>query len=270
VFQFVIILTFVMGGLGFPIVDNIINFLGYKLKTLLSFGRYKVSHRPWVLNINSRITLVTTLSITAVAFVLFYILEYNNTLAEHRGIGKIITGLFGATTPRTAGFNSINTADMLFPTTMVVFLLMWIGASPASTGGGIKTSTFAIATLNIFSLARGKGKIEVYRREIADISVRRAFATISLSLIVIGFAILLISVFDKEKSLIQIGFESFSAFSTVGLSLGITASLSDASKLVLTGVMFIGRVSMLSLMIAVLKKVKYKNYRYPVEEIVIN
>jgi Trk-type K+ transport system membrane component len=270
VFQFVIILTFVMGGLGFPIVDNIINFINYKLKTLFSFGRYKVTHRPWVLNINSRITLVTTLSITAIAFVLFYVLEYNNTLAEHRGIGKIITALFGATTPRTAGFNSINTADMLFPTTMVVFLLMWIGASPASTGGGIKTSTFAIATLNIISLARGKAKIEVYRREIADISVRRAFATISLSLIVIGFAIMLISIFDKEKSLIQIGFESFSAFSTVGLSLGITASLSDASKLVLTGVMFIGRVSMLSLMIAVFKKVKYKNYRYPVEEIVIN
>ncbi|WP_111669376.1 TrkH family potassium uptake protein [Algoriphagus litoralis] len=269
-FQLIIILTFVMGGLGFPIVDNIISFLKYKLRSLLSFGRYKVNHRPWVLNINSRITLVSTLSITLVAFIAFYSLEYNNTLAEHRGFGKVITGLFGATTPRTAGFNSIDTSAMLFPTTMIVFLLMWIGASPASTGGGIKTSTFAIATLNIISLARGKSKIEVFRREVADISVRRAFATISLSLVVIGFAILLISVFDQDKSLIQIGFESFSAFSTVGLSLGITANLSEASKLVLTVVMFVGRVSMLSLMIAVFRKVRYKNYRYPVEEIVIN
>jgi Trk-type K+ transport system membrane component len=270
VLQLIIILTFVLGGLGFPIVENVISFMKYKLRSLVSFGRYKTSHRPWVLNINSRITLVTTISITVVAFVFFYALEYNNTLAEHKGFGKIITGLFGATTPRTAGFNSIDTSAMLFPTTMIVFLLMWIGASPASTGGGIKTSTFAIATLNIISLARGKSKIEVFRREVADISVRRAFATISLSLIVIGFGILLISVFDQDKTLIQIGFESFSAFSTVGLSLGITASLSDSSKLVLTVVMFVGRVSMLSLMIAVFRKVRYKNYRYPVEEIVIN
>lgn len=268
--QLVIILTFVFGGLGFPIVDNIVSFLKYRFRSILSFGRYKTKHRPWVLNINSRITLVTTLSISVVAFVLFYILEYNNTLAEHQGIGKVITGIFGATTPRTAGFNSIDTSAMLFPTTMIIFLLMWIGASPASTGGGIKTSTFAIATLNIISLARGKNKIEVYRREVADISVRRAFATISLSLIVIGTGIVIVSIFDSDKGLLEIGFECFSAFSTVGLSLGITASLSLESKLVLTVIMFVGRVSMLSIMIALIRKVKFKNYRYPVEEIVIN
>jgi len=268
--QIVIILTFVLGGLGFPIVDNIIRFLRYKLRTLLSFGRFRAPYRPWVLNLNSRITLITTISITVVGFLAFFALEYHNTMAEHRGFGKVVTALFGATTPRTAGFNTIDMSAMLFPTTMIIFLLMWIGASPASTGGGIKTSTFAIATLNIISLARGKSKIELYRREIADISVRRAFATISLSLIVIGFGIVLISVFDEDKSLIQIGFECFSAFSTVGLSLGITAGLSDMSKLILTVVMFIGRVSMLSLLIAVFKKVRYKNYRYPAEEIVIN
>lgn len=129
---------------------------------MLSFGKSKADYRPWVLNINSRITLITTLSISAVAFVAFYAFEYNNTLAEHSGFGKIVTALFGATTPRTAGFNSIDTASLLFPTTMMVFLLMWIGASPASTGGGIKTSTFAIATLNILSLAKGKARIEIF------------------------------------------------------------------------------------------------------------
>ncbi len=268
--QLVIIITFVLGGLGFPIVVNLISFLKYKLKTLVSFGKYKSLHRPWVLNLNSRITLITTLSITAVGFVLFYVLEYNNTMAEHRGVGKFVTALFGATTPRTAGFNTIEMSAMLFPTTMIVFLLMWIGASPASTGGGIKTSTIAIAVLNILSLAKGKNKIEVYRREIADISVRRAFATISLSLLVIGVGIFLISVFDPKKSLLDIGFESFSAFSTVGLSLGITSGLSDMSKVVLAVIMFIGRVSMLSLLIAVFKKERYKYYTYPTEEIVIN
>lgn len=268
--QLIVILTFVLGGLGFPIVVNILKYFKYKISTLFSFSSRKNKHRPWVLNLNSRITLVTTLSISFVAFILFYFLEYNNTLAEHNGFGKIVTALFGATTPRTAGFNTIDTAAMAFPTIMIVFLLMWIGASPQSTGGGIKTSTFAIAILNIISLAKGKSRIEIFRREIADISVKRAFAIISLSLVIIGSAIVLIALFDPEKILMEIAFECFSAYSTVGLSLGITSSLSSASKFVIIVVMFVGRISMLSLVIAVFKKIKHKNYSYPKEEITIN
>jgi trk system potassium uptake protein len=205
-----------------------------------------------------------------VAFVAFYVLEYYNTLAEHTGFGKVVTALFGATTPRTAGFNTIDTASMTFPTLMMVFLLMWIGASPQSTGGGIKTSTFAIATLNILSLAKGKSRIEIFRREIADISVRRAFAIISLSLIVIGTAIVLLALFEPGKKLVDIAFECFSAYSTVGLSMGITGSLSMYSKMTLVVVMFVGRISMLTMVIAVFNKIKQKNYSYPKEEITIN
>jgi trk system potassium uptake protein len=266
--QLVIVLTFVLGGLGFPIVVNILAFIKYKLITLVSPRKSKF--KPWVLNINSRITLITTVSISLIAFIAFYCLEFNNTLAEHSGLGKIITAIFGATTPRTAGFNTIDTSALYFPTTMLVFLLMWIGASPASTGGGIKTSTFAIATLNILSLAKGKSRIEVYRREIADISVRRAFATIALSLIVIGLGIMIISNSDSEKELKSIAFECFSAYSTVGLSLGITADMSSTAKLVLIAIMFVGRVSMLSVVIAVIRKTKYTSYRYPSEELTIN
>jgi Trk-type K+ transport system membrane component len=266
--QLIIIFTFVLGGLGFPIVVNLLKYLKYKIITF--FSSKKSKYKPWVLNLNSRINLVTTLSITLVAFILFYFFEYHNTLVGHNEFGKLVTALFGATTPRTAGFNTINTAAMTFPTLMMVFLLMWIGASPQSTGGGIKTSTFAIATLNILSLARGKSRIEIFRREIADISVRRAFAIISLSLIVIGFAIMFISLFDPEKALVDIAFECFSAYSTVGLSLGITGTLSSASKYVIIAVMFVGRISMLSLVIAVFKKVKHKNYSYPKEELTIN
>jgi trk system potassium uptake protein len=266
--QLVVILTFVLGGLGFPIVVNILKFLKYKIITLFSPSKRKF--RPWVLNLDSRITLITTLSISFVAFVIFYFLEYNNTLAEHNGFGKIVTAFFGATTPRTAGFNTIDTAAMAFPTIMMVFLLMWIGASPQSTGGGIKTSTFAITILNIISLAKGKARIEIFRREIADISVRRAFAIISLSFVVIGFGIIFISILDPEKQLLDIAFECFSAYSTVGLSLGITGDLSNASKFVIIVVMFVGRISMLSLVIAVIKKIKHKNYQYPKEEITIN
>ncbi len=153
---------------------------------------------------------------------------------------------------------------------MIIFLLMWIGASPASTGGGIKTSTFAIAMLNFISLARGKNRIEVFRREIADISIRRAFAIISLSLMVLGMAIFLISFFDNDKDLMPIAFECFSAYSTVGLSLGITAGLSTSSKIIIILVMFIGRVSMLTIMIALVKRVSHQGYHYPGEEILIN
>lgn len=266
--QLVLIFTFVLGGLGFPIVVNILKFFKYKIINL--FSRRKSKYRPWILSLNSRINLITTLSISLVAFIAFYFLEYNNTLAEHSGFGKVVTALFGATTPRTAGFNTIDTAKMAFPTLMMVFLLMWIGASPQSTGGGIKTSTFAIAILNIFSLAKGKSRIEIFRREIAEISVRRAFAIISLSLVVIGFAIMFIGIFDPEKKFVDIAFECFSAYGTVGLSLGITGALSSASKFVIIVVMFVGRISMLSLVIAVFKKIKHKNYSYPKEEITIN
>ena len=266
--QLIVIFTFVLGGLGFPIVVNLLKYLKYKIKSIFLSGKRK--YKPWIINLNSRITLVTTLSITLIAFILFYILEYNNTLAGHGEFGKMVTALFGATTPRTAGFNTIDSSAMRFPTLMMIFLLMWIGASPQSTGGGIKTSTFAIAVLNVISLARGKSRIEIFRREIAEISVRRAFAIISLSLVVIGLGIMLISIFDPEKDTTDIAFECFSAYSTVGLSLGITGDLSSASKIVVVGVMFIGRISMLSLVIAVFKKVKHKNYSYPKEEITIN
>ena len=268
--QLTLIALFVFGGLGFPIVINVLRYLKYKIIKPLLDRDHEIVYKPWLLSLSSRITLITTSSLLLIGTVLVYINEYSNTLAEHNGFGKVVTALFGAATPRTAGFNTVDMNQLHFSTLMLIFLLMWVGASPASTGGGIKTSTFAIATLNFFSLAKGKTRIEVYRREIAEISVRRAFAIISLSLVVIGFAVITISSFDSQKTLLSIAFECFSAYSTVGLSLGITSSLSAASKGVIIAVMFIGRVSMLTLMIALFRKVKQQAYRYPTEEILIN
>ena len=268
--QLIVILTFVFGGLGFPIVVNIIAYLKHTFRNLMRRRKNEKNYRPWVLNINSRITLVTTVSLIIIGFFGFFIIEYNNTLSSHSFFGKIVTALFQATTPRTAGFNTVDMNQLTFPAIMLTFFLMWVGASPASTGGGIKTSTFAIAVLNILALARGKSRIEVFRREITDISIKRAFATISLSLVVIGLGIMMITFFDPEKGLLKIAFESFSAYSTVGLSLGITGDLTPASKFIIIIVMFVGRVSMLSVMVALFKKVRSKNYRYPVEEITIN
>lgn len=268
----IIAFLFIVGGLGFPIVFNLVKYIRYLFVNwvLKLLAVSKTKYIPWVLNINSRIVLITSLILTVFGTVLFYIIEYNNTLSEHSGIGKLVTAFFGAVTTRTAGFNSVDTSALSFSTIMIVFLLMWIGASPGSTGGGIKTSTFAIATLNFMSLARGKERIEIFRREISEISVRRAFAIIALSLLVIGLSIFLIASFDPEKDLLTIAFESFSAYSTVGLSLGITSALSTPSKIVIIFVMFIGRVSMLTILIAIMKKVAYKDYRYPSEDILIN
>jgi len=268
----ILALLFILGGLGFPIVLNVYTYFKHLIinRVLPLRNNERCLHRPWVINMNTRIVLSTTLILLVGGSIGFYALEYNNTLAIHNSFGKIVTAFFGAATPRTAGFNSIDYNDLRFGTLMLIFLLMWIGASPASTGGGIKTSTFAIATLNFFSLARGKDRIELYKREIADISVKRAFAIISLSLMVIGIAISLIVTFDPDKNLLKIAFECFSAYSTVGLSMGLTSALSDPSKLVLIATMFIGRVSMLTILIAMLRRVRHLNYKYPTEEILIN
>ena len=269
--QLIVIFSFVLGGLGFPIVVNLVRYVKYFIKKKIAFiNGFTLPHQPWLLTLNSRISLITTSILIVGGTTLFYIIEYSNTLSDHNGFGKVVTALFGATSPRTAGFNTVDMTALNFSTVLLIILLMWIGASPASTGGGIKTNTFAIATLNFLSLAKGKTRIEVFRREIADISVRRAFAAITLSLMVIGTAIILISIFDSDKTLISIAFECFSAYSTSGLGVGITSTLTTYSKLVIIVVMFVGRVSMLTVMIAIIKKTKQQNYRYPTEEITIN
>ena len=266
-----IITLLVLGGLGFQIVSNTLYYIKYKfLKAISPLTKQKIKYRPWIMNLNSRIIVITTFVLIVIGTVLLYITEYNNSLANHEGIGKWITALFAATTPRTAGFNTVNMATLTDATLMITILLMWIGASPGSTGGGIKTSTFAIAVLNFISLAKGKTRIELFRRQISENTVQRAFAVIFLSLFVIGFGILAILIFDGDKGLMNIAFESFSAYSTVGLSVGITGALTSASKYVLILLMFIGRVSMLSILIALFRKEKYKNYRYPSEDVLIN
>lgn len=270
-FQLSLIFLLTVGGLGFPIVINILKYIKHVLRRL--FGRItsrKDLHRPWVLTLGSKVNLWTVLFLIVGGTAFIFINEYDNILATHHGLGKFVTALFTATTPRTAGFNSINFNDLHLNSIIVVIILMWIGASPASTGGGIKTSTFAVAVLNFISLARGKNKIEIYKRRVSDITVQRAFATMTLSLLVIGIGVILISYFDENIRLLDIIFECFSAYSTVGLSLGVTPGISVASKITLVVLMFIGRVTMLTILIAFFKKMRANNYRYPSDEILIN
>lgn len=269
--QLIISITFLFGGMGFLIVVNLLRYLRYSMQRAMCRDGQRYAYQPWLLSINSRITLITSGALLLVGLIGVMMFEYHGVLAEHSSwYGKLITGFFTAATPRTAGFNNIDLTDLAFPTIMLTIFLMWIGASPNSTGGGIKTSTFAIAVLNTFSLARGQTRIEVFKREIADNSIRRAFSIMWLSLLVIGFGVTLISYDQPELDLIKVIFECFSAYSTVGLSLNLTTELSTFSKIVVSVIMFVGRVSMLTIFIALLKNKDERNYRYPTEEITIN
>lgn len=270
-FQLSLIFLLTLGGLGFPIVINILKYIKHLFSRL--FGiliSHEDVHQPWVMKLGSKVNLwmVFILIVGGTAFIFFN--EYNNILLEHKGFGKFVTALFAATSPRTAGFNSINYDDLRLTSIIVVIFLMWIGASPASTGGGIKTSTFAVSVFNFISLVKGKSDIEVYNRRISEVTIRRAYATLMLSILVIGLGVLLIAHFDSNLRLLDIIFECFSAYSTVGLTLGITHDLSVASKLVLVTMMFIGRVTMLTILIGFFKKIRTNNYRYPSDEILIN
>lgn len=270
--QLVISGLIIFGGLGFPIIFNLYRYLSHIfVNRFLPYSLNKtVRHQAWVINMNTRIVSITTFILIVGGTIWFFLMEYDATLAEHDFAGKWVTAFFESVTTRTAGFNTVDFSEMRLPSLLVVFILMWIGASPGSTGGGIKTSTIAIATINFVSVARGKDRMELFKREIADSSVRRAFAIIALSFVVIGAATTALTISDPEKSILNLAFETVSAYSTVGLSLGITSQLSPSGKFIIILTMFIGRVSMLTILIAFIRKVKYTNYRYPKEEILIN
>src|SRR5690606_20361655 len=194
--------------------------------------------------------------------------EYNNTLQAHpTWWGKWITAFFMGNSSRTAGFNVVDMNLLSFPTLMLAILLMWIGAAPGSTGGGIKTTTFAVAVLNIVSLARGKDKLEIFGRHVANDSINKAFAIIALSFLAVGVTICGLSITDGHLGLLPITFESFSAYATCGLSLGITPQLSAAGKTIVIGSMFVGRVGLLTLLVALVRNVKNRSYEYPQEKV---
>ncbi|MCE7059286.1 TrkH family potassium uptake protein [Dyadobacter sp. CY343] len=267
--QLSVIMLYVMGGLGFGIIFNSYEFIrrwGLNIYHKVRFGRH-FSHRAGVIAFNSKLIAYTTFFLILFGLIVVFILEFNHTLLQHESyFGKFVTALFIGTSPRSSGFNTVMMSELAFPTVMLILLLMWIGAAPGSTGGGIKVTTFAVATLNILSLARGKDRIEVFGRKVSDNSVSRALGIISLSLIFLGLAIFMLSITDPDKNLLSLAFETFSAYSTTGLSLGVTPELSNAGRLVIILTMFVGRVGSLTLLVAFVRKAKPKNYQLPEEQ----
>ena len=268
--QNVISMLIVFGGIGFPVVIDVYNTIKSYTKSFLRlvfFGE-RLSFPAKNLSVHSKLVLSTTFILLVFGTVVFYFLEGNNTLAEHTTFyGKLSGSFFGSVTPRTAGFNTVDMGSLMQGTILVYILLMWIGAAPSSTGGGIKVTTFALAVSNVVALAKGKTRIELFNREISQSSVQRAFVVIFSSFMILGVAIFSMSVFDPHIPLHKIAFECFSAYGTVGLSLNLTPTLSDGSKLVLIVVMFLGRVGLFTMLFGLFKKVDCEAYRFPKDSI---
>ncbi|MGB4401214.1 MAG: potassium transporter TrkG [Daejeonella sp.] len=260
----------ILGGLGFTIMFNVQIFIKRWAGLLFNRVWYKkpITYKAWVLTFNSKLVAYTSTILLVFGLVMFFILEYNNTLASHPTLfGKTVTAFFLSATPRTAGYNTVDMTALTFPSVLIMMLLMWIGASPGSTGGGIRTTTFAVAMLNIVNLAKNHKRIHIFRREIADESIRKAFAIISLSLIWLGISIFILTITDGEKGLTALAFETFSAYSTVGLSVGITSSLSTSGKVLIISTMFLGRVGTFTLLVALIKNMHTRLYNYPKEQV---
>ena len=268
--QWIIMTLIVLGGLGHNIVFNFYQ----KIKTHVVelFDKTIIHKKVRIITLNTQIVIYTTLVLLIGGFIFLFISEYNNTLLEHDSVfGKITAASFNSVTPRTAGFNAVDFTKMNVPSLLFIIFLMWIGGSPASTAGGIKTSTFALATLNIFAVASGKSRIQLFGRRISSESTSRAFAILCISLITIGISIVAMLIFEpKGTPLLTVAFECFSAYSTVGLSLNYTPTVTEPSKYVLIACMFIGRIGMLNLMVGLLRRLNHQFYEYPKENILIN
>lgn len=270
--HYIIGFLIIIGGLGFPIVFNYAHLLRHFIKNKYAqiFTKAEYVHVPKIILVNTRIVMITTLLLISVGFVFFMFSEYNHSLRGLSLAGKVAGAFFASVTARTAGFNTVD-LSMLAPVSILFSMfLMWVGASPASTGGGIKTTTFAVAVMNFVSLVKGKGRIEVFGRELANESVRRAFAIIFLSLTVIMMSTLLLMATDGAFGLTNLLFEVISAFGTVGLTLGITAKLSTFGKWVIIVTMFLGRVGTLTILVGFFRKMRNFQYHYPKESIMIN
>ncbi|WP_185849285.1 TrkH family potassium uptake protein [Blattabacterium cuenoti] len=274
--QIIIAFLLILGGIGFNILFNFFTYIWLTVKKyFLKIFKDEDFRRPaHVVTLNTKIVILTTFFLLFFGTLFYYISEYHFSLSEHHSFhGKWIASFFSSATSRTAGFHVLNMSTLTPVTIFFTIFLMWIGASPASTGGGIKTSTFALALMNIISLSRGKNRLEIQRKEISSESIRLSFSIIMLSLMVIYISILIIILLDPKEDILSVSFEVFSAFSTTGLSLGITSNLSNGSKLVLIFLMLLGRIGVFNVMIGFLRKNKigsHHYYRYPRGNILIN
>lgn len=243
----------ILGSTGFTVMADII-------------------HKPKfaTLRLHSKIALITTLFLIVAGTLGVYYMEYANnlTLGNLTTGQKLLASYFQAVTPRTAGFNTVPIENMRQSSLLLLIMLMFIGASPASTGGGIKTTTFAVVVLSIRNLLHGSNELVLFDRTVENSFVHRAFVITVLAILWIATGTLFIAYFEKATFL-NVLFEVVSAFATVGLSTGISRNLCAESKIVLILTMFAGRVGILTFALALTSRHRVGNVRYPKEKIMI-
>lgn len=270
--QFSVANLIVLGGLGYPVFLNLYKYLKAQVIWLRDYIKYRKPyvHRVGMITFNTKLVVLTTLLLLIFGTLAFYLLEFNATQKNIGFGGKMVMSYFLSVTPRTAGFNAVDMHALTRPTLLILIFLMWVGASPVSTGGGIKTSTFSIAWLNVIRIIRGKNHIEFLHREIHEFSVNKAFSIVIVSLLLIGTGSFAIFLIDGQLGLLRIIFECFSAFGTVGLSVNLTPLLAAGSKWILISLMFLGRMGVMTLLLSfALSSSGNRWYRYPKENLII-
>ncbi|PKM72132.1 MAG: Trk family potassium uptake protein [Firmicutes bacterium HGW-Firmicutes-16] len=255
-FNPVVILTVValvlIGGIGFIVWTDI-------ARHRFNFKKYEV---------HSKIALVTTAVLLVGGTILFFIFEHDHALKGFTFWQKVLSSVFQSVTPRTAGFNSIDEAALSESGKLLSTVLMFIGGSPGSTAGGIKTTTFAVLLLSALAAARGHGGVTVFKRKLDDNTIVQASSIFTVYAACLFTAVLIICAIEPY-SFTQVLFESVSAIGTVGLTLGITPTLCSASKLILIMLMFTGRVGGLSLMLVLAERRKNIPISRPTTHILI-
>jgi len=260
VLQITIAFLIILGSTGFTVLHEIFDLR--KMKELWN--------KPWKkLSINSRISLNTTIILIIVGTVAFMLLEQSYTLKGMGMADQLTNAFFQSVTTRTAGFNTVDIGAMSIPMTVFMLMLMYIGASPASTGGGIKTNTFTVLFMSAYSTLRGKKTIDIDKKTISFDNVNKALLIFLFSVAVIFISVFVLSITDGDKGILNLAFEEVSAFATVGLTRGITSDLSTGGRIVIMISMFVGRVGLLTLGYALSKGLISSDYKYPKAQIII-
>jgi trk system potassium uptake protein TrkH len=258
IFLSVIMALIVIGGIGFGVLSNFTS----ALRSGKSLFRYRIT-------LTTKVVVITTLILIVIGAIVLWIIEPFQSNSEMTIFDKLFHSLFLSVTARTAGFNTVATELLSYPTVLVMILLMWIGASPGSCGGGVKTTTFALAFISLYNTIRGKERIEVFRRYVPNDLVKKALAIIFASLFALFIGSVLLLILEPDKKPIDLVFELTSAMSTVGLSRDITFHIGDGAKVLITVFMFIGRIGILTFLMAIARTVSEARYKLPAESIMI-
>jgi trk system potassium uptake protein len=250
----VITSLFIIGGIGFFVIADIFEKKNFRTVSL-----------------HTKIAVLLTLLINVVSTLLIYMLEYNNpaTLGGLETVDKWWAAYFQGVVPRTAGFNTIDISQMELSSLVYMMGLMFIGASSGSTGGGIKVTTFALLLLALWSVITNKEEINIFRRRVSSSQVFRALSIAVSGVLFIFIIFFLLTITEKGAEMHQIAFETVSAFGTVGMSAGLTPDLSPMGRILITIMMFIGRVGPLTMAFALAVRSDPAKIRYAEEKILI-